>query len=284
MKRPYRRTLAVLLPLVLAGCTGIMLRGSGEPDPPPGIVVQSGATPSSAGCRIDYRLYRAAQQRPAHGADADVLVVLAHGFMRSQDRMQSLAHAIAARGIPVATLDFCSQTLWNGRHAQNAKDMVAVADAVGAKRIVYAGFSAGGLSAVLAARADPRSAGAVTLDLVDQADLGVRAATGLYKPILALAGEPTGCNAMANGLAVYAAAPRIRVQHVSGAGHCDFEAPTDGLCELFCSDPDGDAPTPRWRIIDSAARGAEALLREQAPRWPAPRAAQERDDEARIGA
>jgi pimeloyl-ACP methyl ester carboxylesterase len=246
--------------LLLAGCSGLLLRDDGGADSrpaPDGVSVAAADSQSSSGCRIDYRVYTTS------AGDSDGIVVLAHGFLRSQDRMQALAHALAARGVTVATLDFCSQTPWNGQHVQNARDMRTVADALHAQRVVYAGFSAGGLAAVLAARADPRAVGAVTLDLVDQQGLGARAAAGLYKPLIALTGEPTACNAMANGRNVYAAARRARVQHIAGAGHCDFEAPTDALCRLVCTDPDGDAPPLRGRIVEDAARAAQALLREE---------------------
>ena len=161
------------------------------------------------------------------------------------------AKAIAAAGIPVATLDFCNMHVWSGRHQQNGLDMVALARDLGASRVIYAGFSAGGLAAVVAGRNDPRALGVVALDLVDAKGIGVRAASGLEVPLLGLAGEPTNCNARGNGLAVFAASTQAQVSRIKGAGHCDFESPSDALCALLCQDPDGDAEADNAAIRET---------------------------------
>ncbi|ESQ14038.1 MAG: hypothetical protein N838_00655 [Thiohalocapsa sp. PB-PSB1] len=234
---------------------------------PTGAQIDSGRITSSTGCKLDYRIYDADTE------DRSSLVVLAHGFLRSQERMQALAEAIAASGIPVVTLDFCNSRIWNGRHAQNGLDMVALAHALDAKRVIYAGFSAGGLAAVIAGRADAKAIGIITLDLVETQGLGIRAAAGIDKPLLAIAGEPTNCNALGNGQAVFAATENARIQRIESAGHCDFEAPTDVLCELICSDPDSDAPSlpipsQRERIIASTTLAIHALLEDNLQAWP----------------
>jgi hypothetical protein len=264
MKRIY----AAALLLLLAGCTGLLLRpdagatSNAAVDLPNGVGVETGRLMSSTGCALDYRTYR-----PAGGGTGD-WVILAHGFLRSQERMRDLASAMAADGMQVATLDFCNQKPWAGRHVQNSRDMVALARHLGATQVVYAGFSAGGLAAVLAGQSDPRSLGILTLDLVETEGLGVGAARGLNKPLLALAGEPTNCNALANGRAVFRATDWARVQRIDGAGHCDFEAPTDGLCELVCADPDGAENSQRERIIASASAAARSLLDGDMLAWP----------------
>lgn len=257
--------------LLLAGCSGLLLRPASEtaePRTPAGVEMTAGSIDSSTGCRLDYRLYDSDE------ADRADLVVLAHGFLRSQEQMQELAATLAASGIRVATLDFCNPRPWDGRHAQNALDMIALARALDAKRVVYAGFSAGGLAAVIAGRTDNRAIGVVTLDLVETQGLGVRAAKGIDKPLLALAGDPTNCNALDNGRAVFAATDWARVQRIDGAGHCDFEGPTDQLCELVCSDPDGDSPSSsnldqRERIITSTTLAVHSLFDGNMLAWPA---------------
>ncbi len=261
--------LRYLLPtlLLLASCSGLLLRPGSDDTAttlPPGVRVIAGSIDSSTGCRLDYRVYVPdgpnAQALANGGAadhmdsQADDLVVLAHGFLRSQTQMKGLATSLAASGTRVATLDFCNASPWDGRHAQNGLDMVALARHLDARRVVYAGFSAGGLAAVIAGRADPKGIGIVTLDLVETQGLGVRAAKGLDKPLLALAGEPTNCNALDNGRAVFAATDWARVQRIKGAGHCDFESPTDGLCELVCTDPDAKL---RTAAVDNGARPPE---------------------------
>lgn len=266
--------IAALSLLLLAGCSGLLLRpdAAAQADLPAGVGLRSGQIASATGCALDYRLYGPATRLPAaagNGAPArgGDWVILAHGFLRSQARMRGLAGAMAADGMQVATLDFCNQKPWAGRHVQNGRDMVALARHLGAERVVYAGFSAGGLAALLAGRADATALGILTLDLVDTQGLGVGAARRLDKPLLALAGEPTNCNALANGAGVYRVADHARVQQLDGAGHCDFESPTDGLCELVCTDPDGAGGSHRERIIASARAAASALLDGSPDAW-----------------
>jgi hypothetical protein len=259
--KPRLGTLYPLLLLVLlGGCSGLLLRpdAAARATPaelPAGVQVAAGQLRSSTGCTIDYQRYR-----PAAAPDGDAWVILAHGFLRSQQRMQGLAAALAADGMQVATLDFCNQKPWAGRHVQNSRDMLALARHLGAERVVYAGFSAGGLAALLAGRADANSIGILTLDLVDAGGLGLGAARQLDKPLVALVGQPTNCNANGNAAPVYAATARARVAPIAGAGHCDFESPTDGLCELICADPDGAAASHRQAIIADATAAVSALL------------------------
>jgi pimeloyl-ACP methyl ester carboxylesterase len=234
---------------------------------------------------LDYRTYRPGADAAESGDDAGAAdggdwVILAHGFLRSQTRMHGLAAAMAGDGMQVATLDFCNQKPWAGRHVQNSRDMIALAVHLDAKGVVYAGFSAGGLAALLAGRADPRAIGILTLDLVDTQGLGVGAARHLDKPLLAMAGEPTNCNALDNGQAVFRATDRARVQRIAGAGHCDFEAPTDGLCELVCADPDGAERTHRAEVIAGATAAARALLAGDDAGWSTGAAANARSGPA----
>lgn len=258
--RCRRTAAAALLAAALAGCSSLLLTGGAPPaprPPPPGLSLSNGATASRTGCRLAYTLYR-----PQHGADAP-LVVLGHGFLRARARMAGLAEAIAAAGLPVATLDYCNMRPWAGRHQQNGLDMIALARHLGAERVLYAGFSAGGLAAVIAGRNDPRALGVVTLDLVEAGGLGARAAAALAVPLIGLAGEPTNCNAGGNGRRVFAAAGgSARLERLPGAGHCDFEAPTDALCELLCDDPAArpdTTGTPREAIIAATTDAILAL-------------------------
>jgi hypothetical protein len=177
-----------------------------------------------------------------------------------------LAAAIAADGLPVATLSYCNMRPWRGRHVQNGRDMIALAQTLEARRVVYAGFSAGALAALIAGRNDPRAVGIVALDLVDAEGLGHRAARGLDKPLVGLAGEPTNCNADGNGRRTYAASDRAVVRRIEGAGHCDFESPSDRLCELVCEDPDAPAPSRRHEIIAAATAAVREMLEAGSPR------------------
>jgi pimeloyl-ACP methyl ester carboxylesterase len=174
--------------------------------------------------------------------------------------MSGLAAGLAQSGIPTLTLSFCNSRFWDGRHSMNALDMRRVADFAGARRLVYAGFSAGGLSALVAARNDPRTVGVLTLDLVDEGGLGEEAARGLTVPMVALVGEPAPCNAQNRGLAVSAASPEAQVIPITGARHCDFESPTDWVCETLCARPDQGSEARRRLVIETSVIAVGGML------------------------
>ncbi|MGB5777335.1 MAG: hypothetical protein WBP89_22010, partial [Sedimenticolaceae bacterium] len=225
------------------------------------VSVETGVLTSSSGCRIEYTIYRPGD------ADGPVEIVLAHGFLRSKARMAGLATDLAAAGFATAAIDLCNMRPWDGAHRQNADDMRRVAAQLGSTGVLYVGFSAGGLAALLAASADAGSLGVVTLDLVDLDGMGELAATTLSRPLVALVGEPSRCNAQNNGLPVFAAAPNAEVRLIEGATHCDFETPTDGLCRLACEPADrpaADSQRIRAQIVKTAVAAAGRLLRKAA--------------------
>lgn len=143
----------------------------------------------------------------------------------------------------------------------------------GATGVIYVGFSAGALAALIAARHDPDALGAVALDLVDAQGLGERAARQLGKPLIGLSCEPTNCNANDNARAIFAGPALARSTRIPGAGHCDFEAPTDALWELVCIDPDqaqadaGRTAQLRQHVQDSALAAIEALMTGASDDW-----------------
>jgi pimeloyl-ACP methyl ester carboxylesterase len=160
--------------------------------------------------------------------------LLGHGFLRDQRRMQGLAIDLAALGLPTATLDFCNMRPWRAGVQENAQDFVRLAGQLAAEEVVYAGFSAGGLAALLAAHQDPSSQAVFALDLVDYAGVGRQAAAELQVPLAGLVGEASSCNRFNEALAVYAAASNGVYRQVAGASHCDFESPSDWVCSFVC--------------------------------------------------
>ena len=247
-------TVLIVACLVLVGCFGRVLYPSAQPptatESAAQFQIEWGQTLSATGCTLDYAWYRPA------AAPVGELVVLAHGFLRNKARLDGLARALAATGLAVVTVDFCNTRLWRGNHARNGLDLIAVANQLNARRVVYAGFSAGGLAALVAAHADPRTLGVLTLDLVDAQGLGQRLAPQLQRPVIGLFGEPAACNAENNGVATLLAAPRAQIERINGASHCDFEAPTDWLCRAVCeSEAAASGAAQRQAVILKRAVG-----------------------------
>ncbi|WP_295400436.1 alpha/beta hydrolase [uncultured Thiocystis sp.] len=222
------------------------------------MAVADGVARSRTAGVLRYRIYRPT------GADPGDLAVVGHGFLRAKERMAGLATALARSGVIAVTLDFCNDRLWDGGHVRNALAMMAVANALGARRVVYTGFSAGALAALIAARNDRRAVGVVALDLVDAQAMGIRMASGLKRPLIGLVGDASCCNAFQNGLAVYAASPSAVVQRMIGADHCDFESPTDWVCRLTCARGGAISGSPRQDILRSATAAVQSLLRDAA--------------------
>lgn len=258
------RILALLLALALTGCAGLRPAATGQRPAtaaplPPAVRLHIGQIPSDAGCLLTYSRYQPMQPT------TDTLVIIGPGFLRSRHRMSDLARALAGVGVPTATLDFCTPRPGAGSHVQNGRAMLTLARHLEAPTVIYAGFSAGGLAALLAARMDTRGRGVLTLDLVDSQGLGAAAARHLRVPLLGLQGEPTNCNAQDNARAIFAASPLARMQRLPGTGHCDFESPTDRWCLWFCTSPpppahDQAPASPPAQVLTMATRAVQALL------------------------
>jgi pimeloyl-ACP methyl ester carboxylesterase len=124
-------------------------------------------------------------------------------------------------------------------------------------RVVLVGFSAGGLSALLAAD-EPGVVGYIGLDPFDRpSEIGLDAARRLQRPAYLLRGPSAACNAFAVAAPWAQALPQlVEDRQLPEASHCDFEAPTDGLCRLVC----GGADPARQAVVRDFVRGAVARL------------------------
>jgi len=251
---PRRRSpwaAALVAAALLAACApAAVTRVTGDPGLPasdpalaaPGpfaTTSEPGSLRSAFGCTVDYELHR--PERPAGG----VTVVLAHGFLRSLASMRGWAEHFASHGVPTAVVSFCNSTPFAGRHDRNAADLRAVADAVRAPGggVLYAGFSAGGLAALLAAADDASTVALLGLDAVDSGRGGPSSAdgagladgaSGLAVPALFLAAEPSACNAEGNMLPTAGRIAAASVVRIPNATHCHFEDPTAPACERLC--------------------------------------------------
>ena len=196
--------------------------------------------------------------------------MLGHGFLRDQDRLVALSRALANAGIRTVTLNFCNMQPWNGNHQANAADMRNLAAELNRDSdIIFGGFSAGALAAVLAS--DQRTRAIYLLDFVDQSNLGATALASLGVPLSGLHGPPSDCNANNAGkLAIedyLATRKNITTSYelVERASHCEFESPSNWLCKLVCADDDAPSENEATRqlIIDQSVVKIKRLLSEQ---------------------
>ena len=169
------------------------------------------------------------------------VAVLAHGFARSRVRHRDLARALASAGIVAVVPDLPSVVnLWgNGdalaRFVEDLESGAVPALAVRRESVVLIGTSAGGLASLLAAERLPGLAGWIGLDPVDRTGSGTRAASRMQSPAIVMLAEPSLCNLMTSGRAIAEALPhRWRTVDVTDASHCDFEDPTNNMCQAMC--------------------------------------------------
>ena len=191
--------------------------------------------------------------------------ILTHGFTRSRTTMGEHAQALAARGVLAITPDMPC-TFDFRCNASAITEMVSLLRNTttfgsSAQRIMLVGFSAGGLSSLLAADT-PGVVGYVGLDPFDRVlpneseRAGITTSRKLTTEALILRAPASRCNANA------VAAPwgtelkaLWRDDLIAGASHCDFEAPTDWKCRLACGDTDPARQLQvRQGLLDAAAR------------------------------
>jgi pimeloyl-ACP methyl ester carboxylesterase len=167
-------------------------------------------------------------------------VILAHGFTRTRATMAGHANTLAHDGywVVVPDLPFLLDSRDNAVALRDLMTRLRAGVAgVVLDRFVLVGFSAGGLSALLAADA-PGVAGYIGLDPFDRpSGVGLDAARKLSVPSFLLRGPSAGCNAYAIAEPWVRAFPHLVAdRQLAPASHCDFEAPTDRLCRFVCGD------------------------------------------------
>jgi dienelactone hydrolase len=191
--------------------------------------------------------------------------ILAHGGFRGRQTMAEHAQALASQGVLTLapTMPCTFDHRCNARAIAELVHLLRTTETFGgsSKRIMLVGFSAGGLSSLLAADT-PGVVGFVGLDAYDQLlpnpseSLGMAAARRLDIEALLLRAPASSCNAQS------VAAPwrfefkaLWRDELIAGATHCDFEAPTDWICRLACGEPDPARQSlVRKGLLDAAAR------------------------------
>jgi Alpha/beta hydrolase family len=179
---------------------------------------------------------------PAGATASHDAVILAHGFTRTRATFAGHAAMLARAGYwaIVPDLPFLLDSRDNAVALRELiRQLQQGAAGVPLDRFVLVGFSAGGLSALLAADA-PGVVGYVGLDPFDRPNgVGLAAARKLAVPAFLLRGPSAACNAYSIAEPWVKALPHlVKDQQFATASHCDFESPTDGLCTFVCGDTD----------------------------------------------
>ncbi|MFK7929962.1 MAG: alpha/beta hydrolase [Myxococcota bacterium] len=214
--------------------------------PEPSVFTESGDASASTDtgslaidgrCTLNWTRYR------PDGEPGEVLVILVHGFSRSQAQMAGWATHMATWGAEVVTPDMCFLRAFSTDHPANGAHVAALAEEMSDGRpVVLAGYSAGGLAAVLGA-SQTDNVGVLLLDPVDNNDLGANAMGSIPSPVGGLFADASRCNADSNGIAMAGLASDSRLWRLDGANHCHFESPTDRVCQTLCGQVEaGDAP------------------------------------------
>ena len=176
------------------------------------------------------------------GVSNPTVVVLGHGFARGGDKMYGWGEHYASWGVEVLVPTLCHYNPLIGvDHELNGQNMVELADMHGAGQVIYAGQSAGGLAAVIAASQDEDALGVVGMDATDTEGvpgvpdfIGQGYAGNVSQTSFALVGEPSTCNSNNNGVTLFELMNTAQVFRVTSSDHCDYEKPTDWGCETFC--------------------------------------------------
>jgi pimeloyl-ACP methyl ester carboxylesterase len=191
--------------------------------------------------------------------------ILTHGFTRSRTTMGEHAEALAARGVLAITPDMpCTFDFrCNASAIAGLVNLLRNTDTFGAssQRVMLVGFSAGGLSSLLAADT-PGVVGFVGLDPFDRVlpneteRAGITASRRLTTEVLILRAPASSCNAKAVAAPWGSEMKALwRDELIASASHCDFEAPTDWKCRWACGDTDPARQSQvRQGILDAAAR------------------------------
>lgn len=255
METLIRRASEVCTALVGAAAVMVAMAAAAAPAAPSPVQTQVHAFD---GHRVTLDVYPAAG--PLRGA-----AILSHGFTRSRRTLAGHAQALADTGVLTLTPDLpCTFDFrCNARALAAMVGSLRAGGTFGAPvdKVMLVGFSAGGLSSLLAADT-PGVVGFVGLDPFDRTTageterLGFAAAGRLHTAALLLRAPPSRCNAEAVAAPWGTVLPALwRDELIAGASHCDFESPTDWVCRLACGDTNpARQQLVRQGLLDAAAR------------------------------
>jgi dienelactone hydrolase len=187
--------------------------------------------------KVDFYLPSAAGPVP--------VVVIAHGFSRNRKTMAGWGAMLAAQGILSVVPDQPSLA----DHARNGRAVAELLAAVQEGKLIsqpklngraaLVGFSAGGLSTLLAAGGNTNVSCWVGLDPVAMGADATLAAESLHIPCFVLRAEPASWNANGSARRTFMSLPGPAFTlAVKNATHVDAECPTSRAADWICGQSD----------------------------------------------
>ncbi len=165
-------------------------------------------------------------------------IFVSHGFLRSIKNMEGWGEIFAYHGYTTILLEFIQSTVIQGNHDKNAFDLLELSNSISSKsQHIFLGFSAGGLSSLIASSKDDFAIAYIGLDPVDNRNLAKDYIRNLKMPSLFLWGEPSSCNAENNlkhSLYFNKDHSLFVQKDINYASHCHFEKPYDSFCGKLC--------------------------------------------------
>lgn len=193
------------------------------------IEINDGYFIATDGESTEYRLFS-----PIDGPDVPH-IIFAHEFVGSHDYLIDFSKHFASWGLEVATMNLMHSSFLNNDPIQDAEDLILLSDQIlGGGPVVYVGYSAGGLRAMIASALDISTVAFFGLDIVDLDALGQSYVQNLDIPIFGLAGEASLCNSQSNGADIYIEAENSKLLRVTESDHCDFQSPNSFSCIFLC--------------------------------------------------
>ena len=179
-------------------------------------------------------------------------VVFLHGFARGRSQFLDWGRHLASWGYPAIVTDLCHATFQRVDPVAGGEAVADLVDQLPWSDVVIVGHSAGSMAALVAGAATDSVVAVLGLDPVAPRDADLsEQARALNGKLGALYGDPGQCNSQNSGRAVYnlGAASSLTLPN---ATHCDFEAPSNGLCTFACGGSGGEPVLRTVRQLSSA--------------------------------
>ena len=171
-----------------------------------------------------------------------------HGFSRGRSQFLGWGEHLASHGIEAVVSDLCHASVAGVDPLAGGAAIDILIDSIGGAPVVIVGHSAGSMAALVAGAENDSTVGVLGLDPVAprEGNLNDQAAA-LEGMLAALVGAPAQCNSSNSGVPIYREGSADMFT-ITGATHCDFEAPTNFICTATCG--------------GSAGEGAQSAIRQ----------------------